>query len=29
MQQRLANCLSLGLPDYFAGHPEFEKLGLA
>jgi len=21
-----ASCLSLGLPDYFAGHPEFEKL---
>ena len=24
-----ASCLSLGLPDYFAGHAEFEKLALA
>ena len=23
-----ARCLSLGLPDYFAGHPEFEKLAV-
>lgn len=23
------SCLQLGLPDYFAGHPEFEKIALA